>query len=357
MGQGMRRMYKLRLFESSGFAPVAIVLIIALVLLGGLLLSPVTPITLHELGDMFEQHCSSALGLPCNGLRVFIGGYLYILGVFLPFILLFEYYAPAKKNQKIVSIGFRQDQVWFVLNELFVTYLLVYYFLFLDSIANDYLGFIRIGYLGALPVPLQITLVILCVDFLSWFSHFLRHHVPLFWRFHKIHHSPKEMNFFVYYRNHPVDIVIHRSIMFIPFFCLQLDVALPTFIVWSLFKVFLGYFQHSNVKAGFGPLRYIFVSPQYHRIHHSIDRKHRDKNFGSLFIIWDIMFRTKYLGFHEYPDTGISDKNFPHAESTKPINLIWTTIKQLVFPFRRVSETSASKTKVDLIDCTVNRNA
>jgi sterol desaturase/sphingolipid hydroxylase (fatty acid hydroxylase superfamily) len=59
-------------------------------------------------------------------------------------------------------------------------------------------------------------------------------------------------------------------------------------------------------------LRYVFVEPRYHRVHHSLETRHWDKNFASLFPFWDIIFGTAYFPARsEYPKTGLLDASEP----------------------------------------------
>jgi sterol desaturase/sphingolipid hydroxylase (fatty acid hydroxylase superfamily) len=67
------------------------------------------------------------------------------------------------------------------------------------------------------------------------------------------------------------------------------------------------YFVHMNIRVNFGPLWWLLTSPQYHRIHHSIEPKHFDRNFALWFPIWDLLFGTAYRPrAGEYPATGVS---------------------------------------------------
>jgi sterol desaturase/sphingolipid hydroxylase (fatty acid hydroxylase superfamily) len=81
-------------------------------------------------------------------------------------------------------------------------------------------------------------------------------------------------------------------------------------------------------------LRYVLVTPQSHRVHHSIEPEHQDKNFGAILSIWDHLFGTQYRKYDEYPDTGITDNSFPHEDSFRPGRAAVTMTGQLIYPFR-----------------------
>jgi sterol desaturase/sphingolipid hydroxylase (fatty acid hydroxylase superfamily) len=94
-------------------------------------------------------------------------------------------------------------------------------------------------------------------------------------------------------------------------------------------------FYHGNIRTNLGPLRYVLVTPQSHRIHHSIEPRHLDTNFGALFSIWDRLFGTQYRGHDEYPETGIADAAFPHEAKGDLRSLLVTPLAQMAYPLRR----------------------
>jgi len=80
-------------------------------------------------------------------------------------------------------------------------------------------------------------------------------------------------------------------------------------------------------------LRYIMVTPQSHRIHHSRKVEHRDKNYGAIFSIWDHLFGTQYRNYEEYPETGLEDPGFLHETELGWRRTARTFVVQLVYPF------------------------
>ncbi len=72
--------------------------------------------------------------------------------------------------------------------------------------------------------------------------------------------------------------------------------------------IFWGYFVHLDWKLNLGPLTSVFAGPQYHRIHHSIEKVHRNHNYAAFFPIFDRLFKSQYLPHpNEWPETGIDD--------------------------------------------------
>ena len=67
-----------------------------------------------------------------------------------------------------------------------------------------------------------------------------------------------------------------------------------------------------NLRFSFGPIWFVLNSPQFHRIHHSSQRQHYDRNFAGLFTVFDAIFRTAYVPARgEYPSTGLEDADTP----------------------------------------------
>jgi hypothetical protein len=92
---------------------------------------------------------------------------------------------------------------------------------------------------------------------------------------------------------------------------------------------------HGNLRTNLGVLRYLLVTPQSHRVHHSTELRHRDRNFGVLFSVWDQLFGTQYRGFDEYPETGVSDPTFPYRTAER--GPVATIAAQHLHPFLRIA--------------------
>ena len=134
-------------------------------------------------------------------------------------------------------------------------------------------------------------------------SHRLRHKVKWLWYFHSIHHSQEHLNPMTGDRSHFVDQIVREAIATVP---IAFVGGAPT--TWSIFivvRTFWAFFIHANVKTNLGPLKYIFVSPQYHRLHHSIMPEHFDVNYGERLAIWDFLFGTMAKDFNCYPPIGV----------------------------------------------------
>jgi len=257
--------------------------------------------------------------------------YFYVL---LGLILFLEWAKPVYSKASVLSVAFFHDCLWFFLDALFLAILMPIYQIRLSHFYHSYLGWLRVGMIETWPLAGQILVAVLVSDFIRWFHHLLRHKILLFWYFHTVHHSQRDMNLFTDLRVHPVERLIEAGIAFIPFLSLRTDIALASLAGWHLFGSWYARFYHSNVKTDLGILRYIIVTPQSHRIHHSLKMEHRDKNFGAIFSVWDRLFGTQYRVYDKYPETGLDDPGFPHETELGWHRTIGTFLCQLVYPFQ-----------------------
>jgi sterol desaturase/sphingolipid hydroxylase (fatty acid hydroxylase superfamily) len=251
--------------------------------------------------------------------------------VLLSGILLLERLLPAKAGQRILSVGLAQDAVWLFLQTMLNAVIATTYVVLLESAYRSHLSFLTLGSIGRLPAWARFAWGVILVDLVAWFHHWVRHKVLAFWEFHSVHHSQRELNLFTDLRYHIVEYIVARSITTIPLLMLAVDT--PRIYYFTLFHTWFTRLQHANVRTDFGPLRYLLVTPQSHRVHHSIEERHRDKNFGVLFSVWDQVFGTQYRGWHEYPETGIPDENFPHETTVRGMALFTVPIRQHTYPF------------------------
>lgn len=141
------------------------------------------------------------------------------------------------------------------------------------------------------PFILQAFEALLIVDLNYYWAHRLLHRQP-FWRSHIIHHGAKDIDAVSGGRNHPFDALPRR----ISLLCLTLLMGfVPQAMLLSLpASVFFTFSNHANLPISFGPLRYLFVSPDFHRWHHAVVRGAKPVNFGGVFAFWDYLFGTAY---------------------------------------------------------------
>lgn len=147
--------------------------------------------------------------------------------------------------------------------------------------------------LGGLPWIAQFALYLVVSDFLQWLVHNALHRVPLLWQFHKVHHSVERMDWLANFRFHWVEMVVYRSLLYLPLLLLGGDMS-PLFAA-AVFATFWGHFNHANVDVGIGRLGYVFNSPRMHMWHHDASTEGgAAKNFAIVFSLWDWLFGTAY---------------------------------------------------------------
>src|SRR5262249_36004701 len=113
-------------------------------------------------------------------------------------------------------------------------------------------------------------------DFFYYWFHRLQHTVSFLWRFHRVHHSIRELNAFNNY-HHLSEELLRLPLVIAPMSLLA-QITLPQVAIVAFMVNIAGQFTHSNTRISYGLLRFLFCEPRYHRIHHSIEPKHFDKN-------------------------------------------------------------------------------
>ena len=239
---------------------------------------------------------------------------------------------PARPRPRF-SPGVCLDLLWGLTAIPASIVLLAGYVEMLDWVSLHALGPFKIDLAGHAPLIVLVAVSFVIGDFLSWVYHYLKHNVAWLWRFHAIHHSTIDMNPFADARVHFLEYFVNRTFMVIPFFLLGGD-ARDGLVVMLLVQLWYARFYHSNVRTNLGPLRHVLVTPQYHRMHHSIDRRDADQNYGNFLTVWDRAFGTMVREYDRYPATGVADPSLPNPTSRNPFALVGTYVAQYVHPFR-----------------------
>ena len=169
----------------------------------------------------------------------------------------------------------------------------------------------------------------LILDFAIWAQHLAAHKIPILWRVHRVHHSDRDIDVSTALRFHPIEIVL--SMLFK--IAVVVAFGVPAFAVF-VFEVVLNgmaMFNHANVRLPLWldrVLRLVVVTPDMHRVHHSIIHRETDSNYGFNLSIWDRMFST-YIpqprDGHDGMTIGLSE-----YQSEDPARIVWA----LAFPFK-----------------------
>jgi len=174
------------------------------------------------------------------------------------------------------------------------------------------------GLLNAIALPnwLAVLVAVVALDFVIWVQHVLFHAVPGLWRLHRVHHADLDYDLTTGARFHPIEIVLSMLIKFATIAALG-----PPVVAVILFEVILNgmaMFNHANVRLPLGVdrvLRWFVVTPDMHRVHHSIDDDETNSNFGFNLPWWDRLlgtYRDQPRAGHEGMTIGIRDHRDPH---------------------------------------------
>jgi sterol desaturase/sphingolipid hydroxylase (fatty acid hydroxylase superfamily) len=146
------------------------------------------------------------------------------------------------------------------------------------------------------PMALQLVIFFVVLDFVQWFTHTLLHKYPVFWKFHKVHHSVKEMGFAAHLRYHWMENILYKPLKTFGVMILFGFEPKQAFIVHFV-AIIIGHFNHSNIKITYGPLKYLINNPVMHLYHHAqeLPEGKYGVNFGISLSIWDYIFKTNYI--------------------------------------------------------------
>jgi sterol desaturase/sphingolipid hydroxylase (fatty acid hydroxylase superfamily) len=179
------------------------------------------------------------------------------------------------------------------------------------------------------PDLLAIPLSVLALDLAIYLQHRMFHAVPLFWRLHRVHHADLDFDVTTGARFHPIEIGLSMLIRFAVILALG-----PPAVAVLIFEILLNassMFNHGNVRIPAvidRVLRWVVVTPDMHRVHHSIEPRETNSNFGFSLPWWDRLFgtyRAQPQAGHEAMTIGIAQFRSP-----RELRLDW----MLLQPFR-----------------------
>ena len=142
------------------------------------------------------------------------------------------------------------------------------------------------------------------------------------WKYHAIHHSSKHVEWHSTYRFHPVNIWL--SFTLVDAVMVLLGLSMESIALFSTFNLLYSAMVHANLKWTFGPFKYVFASPVFHRWHHTMQEEVMDKNFAPTFPLLDIMFGTFYMPEGRVPEHfGVAGSDIPES-----------FLGQMIWPFK-----------------------
>ncbi len=262
-----------------------------------------------KVGDLPEHS-------PYIGLDFFV---LDLLGSSLIFIFI-EKLRPLRKEQPIFRPEWQTDLVHFLVNHLVVGLTLLLTNRVVHSLGWFGNESVR-ARLVTLPFLVSLFLVFLCADLVQYWAHRAYHEVSWLWRFHAVHHSARDMDWLAGSRQSLFELIGTRIAVMTPIFLL----GFPREVIdaYIIMVGFQAVFDHANVSAGLGPLKYVFVTPNFHHWHHSRDTEAIDKNYAAHFAFLDYLFGTAAKADRPWPDRyGVVGDYVPRG-----------FVKQQLFPF------------------------
>jgi len=161
---------------------------------------------------------------------------------------------------------------------------------------------------------------IVALDFIIYLQHVLVHAVPLLWRLHRVHHADLDFDVTTGARFHPIEIIVSMLIKFATIAVLGPPVA--AVIVFEVLLNGTAMFNHSNVripKAIDRVLRWLVVTPDMHRVHHSVEDDETNSNFGFNLPWWDRLFGT----YRDQPRAGHEGMTIGIRTFTEPTWCSW----------------------------------
>jgi len=175
---------------------------------------------------------------------------------------------------------------------------------------------------------MKIFLGILGLDLVIYLQHAMFHYLPVFWRLHRMHHTDLDFDVTTGFRFHPLEILLSMGIKMA-----AVTVLGASAIAVILFEVLLNatsMFNHGNVRLPRGidrVLRLLVVTPEMHRVHHSVVIKEYNSNFGFNFPWWD-----RFMGtYHAQPTRGHEGMTIGLSQYRDPRRLTFPWL--LILPF------------------------
>ncbi|ABV91991.1 conserved hypothetical protein [Dinoroseobacter shibae DFL 12 = DSM 16493] len=168
---------------------------------------------------------------------------------------------------------------------------------------------------------LATIIIVMASDFCKYWAHRWHHEWKVLWPFHAVHHSADVLTPLTVMRAHPVETLLRNLLITVVVGVVQAVVLILVLgqidfvtigganALYVLFNALGANLRHSHIWLSYGAvLEHVFISPAQHQVHHSVAVEHHDKNYGSIFALWDWAFGTLYIPPRQEALTfGISD--------------------------------------------------
>lgn len=206
---------------------------------------------------------------------------------------------PWRKEQSIFRKDFWLDGFYMFFNFFVFSIAIAGFYSILNIAFND-LGIttksLAVINLSDLPMWAQLVFFFVVLDFVQWFTHLLLHKFSFLWKFHKVHHSVKEMGFAAHLRYHWMENIFYKPLKTFAVMILGGFEPEQAYIV-HFTAITIGHFNHANIKITWGVFKYLFNNPVMHLYHHAytLPKDRFGVNFGISLSLWDYLFKTNYI--------------------------------------------------------------
>lgn len=179
------------------------------------------------------------------------------------------------------------------------------------------------------PIWIEVALAVILLDLAIWAQHWAMHQVPALWRLHRVHHADRDVDVTTALRFHPLEIAL--SMLWKVAVVYALGAAALAVLIFEVVLNGLAMFNHANWGLSARSdswLRALLVTPDMHRVHHSVQHDEHNTNYGFCLSLWDRLFRTyrpQPRGGHDGMTLGLE------WQDSRPARLLWS----LSLPFFR----------------------
>ena len=238
---------------------------------------------------------TSALVLGVLSVRGGIVIALVVLAIiFIPLERLF-----ALRPRRLLRRGWRTDVVHYLINGAALKVGVVVAVVVVGTALRAFVPVSFRTAIAASPSWAQIVAALAITTVGGYAGHRAAHEVPLLRRFHRVHHSIRELDWLAANHLHPLDQIFVRSAAVLPLYALGFGrLSLGAFVVLTTVQAI---FVHANVRLTFGPLRWLIATPQFHHWHHAREPEAYNSNYAGEFPAVDALFGTLYLPAQRWP--------------------------------------------------------
>ena len=182
-----------------------------------------------------------------------------------------------------------------------------------------------------LPAGVELLITVIFLDMMIYIQHVVVHMIPFFWRFHRVHHSDLDLDVSSGLRFHPLEII--GSMLFKIGLIFSLGPTPMAVLVFEAILNGMALFSHSNFKLPLWldeKLRWVLVTPDMHRIHHSVVVRETNSNYGFNLSIWDRMLGTyNHYASKPQPEIEIGVEEIRQPEQVGLLNLLTLPFKEM----------------------------